>query len=58
VVFADDHLWKQEIDREYKVEYDESYLNFRYKKIKLKELDYKKYLTSNNPLAHALMVWR
>jgi hypothetical protein len=56
VVFADDHLWKQEIDREYKVEYDESYLNFRYKKIKLKELDYKKYLTSNNPLAHALMV--
>jgi len=56
VVFADDHLWRQDIDREYKVEYDESYLKYRYKKIKLKELDYKRYLKSNNPLAHALMV--
>ena len=56
VVFADDHIWRKEIDREYRVEYDEPYLSFRYKKIKLKELDYRKYLTSNNPLAHALMV--
>ncbi|MFH0924714.1 MAG: hypothetical protein V1872_03640 [bacterium] len=56
VIFADDHIWREEIDLEYKIEFDKPYLNFQYKKIKLKELNYKKYLTSNNPLAHALMV--
>jgi len=56
VIFADDHKWKKPIDREYKIKFDETYLAFHYKKIKLKELDYRKYLTGNNPLAYALMV--
>lgn len=56
VIFVDDHKWKEDVDREYLISYDEQYLNFRYKKIKLKDLNYKQFLNSRNPLAHALMV--
>ncbi len=56
VIFVDDHKWKEDVDREYLISYDEQYLNFRYKKIKLKDLNYKQFLNSKSPLAHALMV--
>ncbi len=55
-IFADDAKWRKPVPDTFKVGFrQEVYVNFKYRQIKLKDLDYRKYLRSKNPLAYALM---
>ncbi len=55
-VFADDQKWKKPLPDTYEIGFKgEVYNKFRYRQIKLKNLDYRKFLRTKNPLAYALM---
>ena len=55
-IFADDARWRKPIPDAYEVGFGkETYVHFKYRQIKLKNLDYRKFLGSKNPLAYALM---
>ena len=55
-VFTDDVVWKKPIPDTYEIRLrDRAYVSYRYHLIKLKHLDYRQFLASNNPLAFALM---
>ena len=56
VVFTDDTIWKKPISSNFELALaGKTILRFEYHLVKLKSLDYKEYLNSQNPLAFALM---
>jgi hypothetical protein len=56
-VFSDDAIWKVPVPDHYEVRLPtKTVLRFDYYLIKLKHLDYGRYVNSANPLAYALMV--
>jgi len=56
VVFSDDAKWRKPIPDAFSIGLKErNYVDFRYHLIKLKNLDYRSFLESDNPLAFALM---
>lgn len=56
VVFTDDARWKKLVTNKFEVSVaGTSYLQFQYQMIKLRELSYRSFLGSANPLAYALM---
>lgn len=55
-VFTDDHKWNKEIADSYEMSFqDRVYMSFNYHLLKLKNMNWREFLGSNNPLAYALM---
>jgi hypothetical protein len=54
-VFTDDAVWREPVPDCFSIRLDQEYLHFRYHLIKLKHLDYRKFLKSENPVAYGLM---
>ena len=55
-VFTDDAVWRKQIPDTFELKVGERvYVQFRYHLIKLRNLHYRKFLDSDNPLAYALM---
>jgi len=55
-VFSDDARWRKPVPNYFEVRLPtRQVVHFQYELIKLKDLDYRAYLKSNNPLAYALM---
>lgn len=54
-VFTDDAKWRKPIPDSFTIQLRCTYMRFRYHLVKLKHLDYRRFLTSSNPLAYALM---
>jgi hypothetical protein len=55
-VFSDDAVWRKPISDTFEIAFNAmSFVRFQYYLIKLKSLDYRQFLDSDNPLAFALM---
>jgi hypothetical protein len=55
-VFSDDARWKTPVPDHFELAFSgDRFVRFDYHLIKLKQLDYRQFLDSNNPLAYALM---
>ena len=54
-VFSDDARWRKPVPDFFELKLHRTYVHFQYHLIKLKHLDYRTFLESENPLAYALM---
>jgi len=55
-LFSDDARWKKPVPNHFELSLaGKTFVRFEYHVIKLKNLDYREFLDSNNPLAYALM---
>jgi hypothetical protein len=54
-IFTDDAVWRDAVPDFFSIRLNQEYLRFQYHLIKLKHLDYRKYLKLENPLAYGLM---
>lgn len=56
VLFTDDHKWRKPVPDHYAVTYEgDTYVSFKYHRIKLKHYNWRDFLKFDNPLAYALM---